>query len=756
MYENPFEERFLVITEKPSVAMTIAAVLGCRDKKDGYMESPDGVVSWCIGHLADYAMPEAYDARYKKWNLDELPVIPENWKLVVAKDREKQFRILCSLLNNRMEGCAPFTCVVNAADPGREGEAIFNRVYELSKSTLPVKRLWVSSMEDQAVMKAFLDMKDAAEYRNLGAAAVCRAQADWLIGMNASRAFTSAYDCRFSVGRVQSPTLAMLAEREEKISHFQKEQYFIAHLTVDSMGTAIDAVSEHFFNREEANRLAGMCSGRTASVSSIRQELKTARPPLLYDLTSLQRDANRLLGFSAAKTLEYAQSLYEKKLITYPRTDSRYLTDDMGQAAEDVLAACGQVFPFLSFAASPSGRYRPDIERLLDSRKVTDHYAIIPTEEIRKTGISECSAEEKKILTLIAARLACAVGEDHVYMAVRASFLCCGYTFTAVGKNLKNEGWKAVEKALRKELGLDHADEDDPDGENTVTISAESGGKDQDLSSLYEGARFPDPGTRVSDHWTKPPAQYTEDTLLLAMERAGSTEMEADVERKGLGTPATRASIIEKLIRSGYAVRRKRQVIITDAGKQLVSVLPEYLKSARMTADWENRLLQVERGQYGAKEFMDGIVQMVHRIVRECRELDTQERSRIGSDARGYGKAVHAEIGKCPVCESPVYEGEKNFYCADRGCRFVLWKENRYLDRMRTCLDAGMAKDLLARGRTTVKDLYSPKKDSFFTADLLMEWKDGSARYSLDFPDRKTGRKTAAGSRKQDEGNTPG
>ena len=347
MCKNPFEERFLVIAEKPSVAMTIASVLGCKRKRDGYLESPDGAVSWCFGHLAEYAMPEAYDENYRKWSLENLPIIPDQWKLIVQSDKAKQFKVLCNLLNNRMGAgsdsgysSAPFDYVVNACDAGREGELIFNRVYELSGSRLPVKRLWISSMEDDAIMEGFMNLKDAAEYRNLSDASVCRAQADWLVGINASRAFSTVYDCRLSVGRVQTPTLAMLVERGNQIDNFEKEQYFITHLLVDSMGKTIDAVSEHFTDREEANRLTGICNGRAATVPSIERRTKTVRPPKLYDLTTLQRDANRLFGLTAGTTLLCAQALYESKLITYPRTDSRYLTDDMGQTASDVLKAC--------------------------------------------------------------------------------------------------------------------------------------------------------------------------------------------------------------------------------------------------------------------------------------------------------------------------------------------------------------------------------------------------------------------------------
>jgi len=721
MYQNPFTERFLVIAEKPSVARTIAQVLVCEDKKDGYLEGPDGVVSWCFGHLAEYAMPEAYDERYRKWSLEALPIIPDRWKLEVTEDKVKQFRVLKELLNSN-----EFAYAVNACDAGREGQSIFDRVYELSGSHMPVKRLWISSMEDSAIREGFRTLKDAEEYRNLSEASVCRAQADWLVGMNASRAFTKVYDYRLSIGRVQTPTLAMLVDREAAITGFRKEQYFITHLLIDSQGKTIDAVSEHFTSREEANRLAGMCEGRNALVTSLDRQTKTAAPPKLYDLTTLQRDANRLFGYTAAKTLECAQSLYESKLITYPRTDSNYLTDDMEQTARTVIAVSKEVFPFL--AADPAD----ETGRLLNSKKVSDHHAIIPTMEIRKADLSGCSAEEKNVLILVAARLLCAAGRRHVYETVKADLQCCGYSFTASGKSVKEPGWKAIEDAMKKLCRADA--ESEPEDQN----ASDAG---QDLSSLYQGASFSPVHTKVTEHWTQPPKHYTEDTLLSAMERAGSSEMEADVERKGLGTPATRASIIDKLIQSGYAVRKKKQVIATDSGKQLVSVLPEYLKSAKMTADWENQLLMIERGQYDSRSFMNGITGMLRQMLDECRQIDGDERNCFGTHKE------REAIGTCPVCGAPVYEGKQNFYCSNRECRFVLWKETRYLERMRKKLDARMAKDLLSKGKTRVKDLYSAKKDKLFTADLLMEWKEGRAMFSLDFPKTSGGRQRGARSR---------
>ena len=769
MYENPFEERYIIIAEKPSVAMTIAAALGYRERKDGYIEGPDGIVTWCIGHLAEYAMPEEYDEAYRKWSLDALPIIPDPWKLVVPADKKKQFQIVSKLMNSVGESdpykkekstlssaekfLVPFDYVVNACDAGREGELIFNRVYELSGTKLPVKRLWISSMEDDAIVEGFLNMKNGTEYKNLADASVCRAQADWLVGMNASRAFTKAYDHRLTVGRVQSPTLAMVVKRGEEIAGFRKQQYFITHLLVDSMGKTIDALSEHFTEREEANRLAGTCQGRMATVPSVEKKTRSILPPLPYDLTSLQRDANRMFGLGASKTLACAQALYENKLITYPRTDSKYLTDDMEKTAMDVASACRKAFPFLAVrdpgarstdpsktAAYAGSSPEPDVKRILDSKKVSDHHAIIPTVMVRNADFSARSEDEMKVLTLIAARLLCSIGKKHVYESVKASFLCCGYTFTASGKNVKDKGWKETETAMLRHWKKSAEDpgKKKPGGDKEPGQTAEETDPDsQDLSSLYRGAQFISAQTKVTEHWTQPPKEYTEDTLLHAMETAGASEMEDGVERKGLGTPATRASIIDKLMSSGYIMRKGRHLTATDAGRQLAAALPEYIRSPRMTADWENMLLQIERGQYDSHAFMDGITQMVKRLVQDCRELGEEEKKRFGGHVGTAGDAGGREsLGSCPVCGSSVYEGNRVFHCGDKDCGFVLWKKNRFLDSVKTSLTAPMVKDILAKGRTHVRGLYSSKKDKYFSADLIMVWDGGRASYRLEFTNR--------------------
>ena len=701
---------YLVISEKPSVAQSIAKVLGAYKKEDGYLSGRDCIISWCLGHLAEYAMPEAYDEKFQKWRFDDLPIIPDQWKLEVAKDKKSQFTVLKKLLNrNDLE------YVVNACDAGREGELIFKRVYDLSGSHIPVKRLWISSMEDDAIKDGFANLKSGSEYKSLADASVCRAQADWLIGMNATRAFTKTYDYRLSVGRVQTPTLAMLVQRGNEIANFQKRQYFVAHI----LSGGLDAASEHLNSRGEAEQIAGICHGKNAEVVTVDRENKTIAPPKLYDLTTLQREANRLFGFTAKQTLEYAQSLYENKLLTYPRTDSQYLTDDMADTAKGMIDILCNVLPFV-----PDRSFTPDVGRVLNSKKVSDHHAIIPTAEIAKLDADSLSAEEWNILFLVANRLLCATAPKHQYTSVKVAVSCCGYLFTANGKVVTVPGWKQYEDALKKYL---RADEDKEDG----------GESDRSLPELSDEQVLYGVSSKVTEHFTQPPKPYTEDSLLAAMERAGNADMEAEVERKGLGTPATRASIIEKLIASKYAVRKKKQIIATEAGSKMIALMPEYLKSAQMTADWENRLLAMERGQTTGEAFMADIFALIEKMLSECRAIPDTERQRFSD-----GTNDRKEIGKCPVCGNPVYEGKRNFYCSNKDCSFTLWKENRYLSSMKKTVDKKMAIDLLHKGRTHAKDFYSAKSGKTLEADLILEvTEDGKASFKMEFPKRTTGKK---------------
>lgn len=696
---------YLVIAEKPSVSQTLAKILSAGEREDGYFKGKDCIVSWCLGHLAEYVSPEAYDSRYEKWQFSDLPIFPEDWRLAVAKGKKAQFAVLKKLLNRK-----DLDYVVNACDAGREGELIFKRVYDMSGSKIPVKRLWISSMEDSAIREGFASLKDGRKYADLCEAAVCRAKADWLIGMNATRAFTTKYYKRLTVGRVQTPTLAMLVERQDAIDGFVKEAYY--KVTVE--GGGICAVSENISKEADSLALAEQCSGKPAVVSSIEKIRKKNKPPKLYDLTTLQREANRFFGYTAQETLKELQALYEARLVTYPRTDSQYITADMEQTAVEMLELLPEMLPFLQTVSI--GR---NVGRIINNDRVTDHHALLPTKEAVKQDFEELSEKQRNIFWLIGQRLAQAVSEECVFEDAVVTLLCEGHEFVAKGKAIIQSGYKEVENAFRhavqkgKPAGQDQT-------EDTLSIPEE----------LCEGMEISEVTAESSRHFTSPPKAYSEDTLLAAMERAGKEEFEDDTEKKGLGTPATRASIIEKLVSSGYAKRSGKQIIPTADGKALIAVLPEYLKSAAMTAEWENRLLLMEKGQIDSAEFLQGITDLIEKMLKECSGISGEEQWRFNQKE---------EIGICPVCGSPVYEGKKNFYCGSRECSFSLWKENRYLASMKKLVDKKMAADLLKKGRTHVNDLYSQRTGKIFAADLLMAVEDGRASFSLEFP-KKTGK----------------
>ena len=702
-------KRPLIIAEKPSVAKSLANVIGAYQEKKGYLEGRECIVSWCLGHLAEYAFPESYGEKYAEWNFDDLPIIPSPWKLSVTKDKVQQYTVLKELMCRQ-----DIDYVINACDAGREGELIFRRVYDLSKCKMPVMRLWISSMEDAAIREGFRSMKPGREYDNLAAASVCRAKADWLLGINESRAFTTTYGRRLILGRVQTPTLAMITEREAAIDGFQKEQYYLVHLKKDGL----DALSDKFRDKAEAEALANACSGQDATVVFVDQEQKTIAPPRLYDLTSLQRDANRHFGMTASQTLEAAQALYESKLITYPRTDSKFLTEDMEETAGVVIRNILEAVPFVAVGMVPES-----IERLMDNKKVTDHHAIIPTAEIGKCDFDGLPERDRKVLFLIATRLLCAAGKPHKYTVTTAGIECQGKLFGAQNSHSDGISWKSFEEAMKAYCRADAAEDEDKEIETR-------------MPTLHEGDIIPSVETKVTEHWTKPPQHYTEGSLLSAMEHAGSKEMDDDVERKGLGTPATRASMIEKLIAGGYVIRKKKQLLPTDEGKLLISLVPEYLKSASMTAQWENRLLAMERGQDDPKQFMEDIIAQLMYTLQECKAVPDDVRNKYRVRKEGEKES----LGNCPICGKPVYEGSKVYYCSDTDCNFCLWKDNRFLESMKKTMTKDMAVDLLSHGRTYVKGLYSKKRDKCFSADLVMEVKDGKVNYALEFP-KSQGRK---------------
>ena len=694
--------KFLVIAEKPSVAQSYAKNLSAYKREDGYLEGESCIVSWCLGHLAEYAQPEEYDPKYEKWQFDDLPILPEAWKLKVSKDKKKQFDVLKGLMNR-----SDVEYLVNGCDAGREGELIFQRVYDLAGCRKPVKRLWISSMEDAAIQKGFQTMKSEEEYKNLCMAAVCRAQADWLIGMNGTRAYTTRYFKRLVVGRVQTPTLAILAERQERIEHFQKEAFYKVALTDGKL----TVVSENIANEEAADLLAALCNGSTAVVTQMKKERKKSFPPKLYDLTSLQREANRYFGYTAKRTLDMLQELYEEKLITYPRTDSQFVTEDMKDSVEELVEKMPVLLSFVDY-----GQLGHGIKRVINNAKVSDHHAILPTKEVVEKGIADLPADKKNLMMLICQQLVQATGEEYLYEQTDITVKCQEHDFKARGKIPVQMGFKEVEKAF-KQLCVKAEPVEEKEKETSIPAGYE------------EGMRLFPVKAEKTTHYTSPPKPFNEDTLLAAMETAGNKEFDSETEKKGLGTPATRASIIEKLVSSGYAQRKGKQILPSTEGKELVKVMPEYLKSAVMTAEWENQLLMMEKGQITDTQFMGEITSLVRKILEVCREIPEEERRRF--------QTAREVIGKCPVCGCDVFEGKQNFYCSNRQCDFALWKENRFLGSMEKNLDKKMARELLDKACTHVKGLYSKKKDMKFDADLLLTLEDGKPRFHLEFPKKK-------------------
>ena len=695
----------LVIAEKPSVAASIAAALGVKEKKDGYIEGGGYLISWCVGHLVELAEAAAYGEQYKKWSYESLPILPEEWQYNVAADKGKQFSILKELMHR-----ADVSEVVNACDAGREGELIFRFVYEVTGCNKPMRRLWISSMEDKAIKAGFADLKDGRDYDALYASALCRAKADWIIGINATRLFSCLYDKTLNVGRVQTPTLKMLVDRGEAISHFKKEKYY--HVRLDLSGA--EAASERISDKSRADALKAACEAGTAVCVSLTKEKKTAAPPKLFDLTSLQREANKIYGYTAKQTLDLAQTLYEKRLLTYPRTDSAFLTDDMGDTAAKTVAMLSGKLPFMEGA-----EFTPEVSRTLDSSKVSDHHAIIPTMELAKTDLAALPESERNILTLAGARLIFAAAEPHIFEAVTAVFSCADTEFTARGKTVLAGGWKDLERRYRATLkGKPDPEDADSDGENT-------------LPELSEGQSFESPTAKVTEHFTTPPKPHNEATLLSAMERAGNEDTDPDAERRGLGTPATRAAVIEKLVKSGFAERKGKQLIPTQNGAALVSVLPDMLTSPQLTAEWENNLTQIAKGAADAGDFMQRIEAMARELVKENATADKDEVAFTGGEEK-------PSIGKCPRCGSPVHEGRKNFYCSNRDCAFTMWKNDRFFEERKVTFTPKIAAALLKSGKINVKGLYSPKTGTTYDGTVVLADTGGKyVNYKIEIPKKK-------------------
>ena len=692
----------LVICEKPSVAKAVASALGVTSRADGCFEGNGLIVSWCVGHLMSPMDAAGYDPAYKKWKYDDLPILPEPFRYVLAKGKEDAFQNLKHLME-RLD----VTELVNACDAGREGELIFRLVYEAAGCSKPFSRLWISSMEDAAIREGFADLRPGGEYDPLYQSALCRQKADWLIGINASRLFSVLYHRTLNVGRVQTPTLAMLVDRDSRITLFRKEKYHHVRLALDGA----EAVSEKITAPEEAESLRAACAGASVRCISVTHEKKKEAPPKLYDLTTLQREANQVFGYTAKQTLDYAQSLYEKKLLTYPRTDSRYLTVDMVETASVVLHLAARVAPF---DACPE--FFPDVLALVNDGKVSDHHAIIPTLELEKADLSELTVGERNTLLLVCRELLCAAAEPYVYEAVTAVFDCGGHTFTAKGRRILSEGWREIDRIFRTSLKEQPEDEAKP-----IT-----------LPDFTEGQTFDQVDASVTEHFTTPPKAYTEDTLLAAMETAGKDDMPEDAERKGLGTPATRAAILEKLVAAGFVERRGKSLVPTKAGINLVTVLPDTLTSPMLTAEWEQKLTAIARGEGDPAAFMAGISEMTRELVKNY--------SHISEEGQKLFASERETVGLCPRCGKPVYEGKKNFYCSDRSCQFVLWKDDRFWTSRKKELTKKRAGDLLKKGRTSVKGMWSEKKGASYDAVVVLDDTGGKyVRFKLEFPKRKEG-----------------
>ena len=682
----------LIVAEKPSVAVSYAKVLGATSRKDGYLEGNGYLVSWCVGHLVELAPPNAYGEQYVKWSIADLPILPQQWQYLVSTSTKKQFGILQKLMNR-----PDVDSIVCATDAGREGELIFRLVYQQAGCKKPFTRLWLSSMEETAIRAGFAHLKPSTEYDALYNAALCRERADWMVGINASRLFSCLYNQPLAVGRVMTPVLAMTVVREAAIAAFVPEKFYTVALTLADGGTAS---SKRFAQKADAELLLSKCrkEGRV-TVQKMERKEKSENPPPLYDLTALQRDSNRLLGFTAQQTLDYAQSLYEKRLITYPRTDSRFLTEDMAASLPGLVTDTGRAF-------AVEGPIPIHVQQVINGSKVTDHHALLPTKSMAKADLAALPAGERNVLRLIAARLLCAVGEPHRYAETMLTTECAGEEFTAKGKEVLEEGWKVVERKVLADI-LNRKQE----------LTALPNAAENECGIL---------NAELKEGQTSPPKHFTEDLLLHAMETASADSMPEGVERQGIGTPATRAATIEKLVQKGFLERKgnkKTKVLLpTDKGKALITVMPEESQSPEMTADWETKLLRIERGEMEPSEFMTEINTMITELVKNTE-------MKKGANALMKSKI----IGVCPNCGKPVVEREKGWFCENRECRFVLWKDNAFFKRLGKRLDAHVADKLLRDGRVRLKDCKSAKGKTYNATVLLSCEADGRSKFSLEF-----------------------
>ncbi len=671
--------------------MSYAKVLGATSRQDGYLEGNGYLVSWCVGHLVELAPPNVYDAKYVKWNIADLPILPEKWQYLVSASTKKQFGILQKLMHR-----PDVDSIVNSCDSGREGELIFRLVYEQAGCKKPVSRLWLSSMEENAIREGFAHLKPSTEYDALYNAALCRERADWMVGINASRFFSCLYGQPLAVGRVMTPVLAMTVVREAAIAAFVPEKFYTIALTLADGGTAS---SKRFAQKADAELLLSKCrkEGRV-TVQKMERKKKSESPPQLYDLTALQRDANRLLGFTAQQTLDYAQSLYEKRLITYPRTDSRFLTEDMAASLPGLVTDTGRAF-------TVEESFPIHVQQVINGSKVTDHHAILPTRSMLQADLDALPKGEQNVLKLIIARTLMAVSKPFRYLETLLTTECAGEEFTAKGKEILEEGWKAVERKVLADI-LNRKQE----------LTALPNAAENECGIL---------NAELKEGQTSPPKHFTEDTLLSAMQAAGADSMPEGVERQGIGTPATRAATIEKLVQKGFLERKgnkKIKVLLpTDKGKALITVMPEEIQSPEMTADWETKLLQIERGEMEPSEFMTEINMVITELVKNTE-------MKKGANALMKSKI----IGVCPNCGANVVEREKGWFCENRECRFVLWKDNAFFKRLGKRLDAHVADKLLRDGRVRLKDCKSAKGKTYNATVLLSCEADGRSKFSLE------------------------
>ena len=690
----------LVVSEKPSVGAAYAKVLGATNRQDGYWEGNGYLVSWCVGHLVELAPPNVYDAKYVKWSIADLPILPQKWQYLVSASTKKQFDILQKLMH-----CPDVDSVICATDSGREGELIFRLVYEQAGCKKPFSRLWLSSMEETAIREGFAHLKPSTEYDALYEAALCRERADWIVGINATRLFSCLYGQTLNVGRVMTPTLAMVVMRDAAIRAFKPEPFYSAELKFRDF----QAGGERMKEKAEAEKLvAECCQAGSAIITKVEQKEKSEKPPALFDLTSLQREANRQLGFTAQQTLDYTQALYEKKLVTYPRTDSRYLTDDMAPLVPELVSVIQQ-----SFQIQPDAPAPVNAAQVVNSKKVTDHHAIIPTKTAAGYDISSLPSGEQAILTMLAVRLICAVGTPCRYAETIVEAECASQKFCTKGKTVTDMGWRR------------YAGKAAEDAEK----NAEAG----DLPELSEGMTLELAGVDLKEGKTSPPKRFTEDLLLSAMESASSDEFPAGVERKGIGTPATRAAIIEKLVQKGFIERRgdkkTKYLCSTDKGNALVTVVPEQIQSPSMTADWEEKLLKIEHGEYDSDAFMGEISNMVSGLVKTYEAVK-------GADV--LMQPERKTIGSCPACGSDVCETTKGWFCRDKSCKFALWKENRFFQTLGKQMTEELARQLLNQGKARLTHCYSKKSGRYYDTTVHVETgEDGAAAFKLEFGGKK-------------------